>query len=415
MSSSSASPEVKAQVTTEQIDERYRCGSLQYTKISLFVLFSWMIWGNICFNLFESMGGPTILGLYLQDNFHVSNLTVNILFNVIPMAIGTVMTPIISFKSDRTRTRFGRRIPYIMFTAPFLVFFAASIGFSDDIIGYCKASFPETALINPFTAALVVIGFLTIGFSFFNEFVGTVYYYLLPDVMPRHFLGRFQGVSSMVGTFTGIATNLWIVPYQLTHLKAIHVGIATLYFVGFGLVCWRVKEGQYPPVEDVSEKTTKRDQIRLYFRECFVHPIFILFYLSTACMVLTKGLNPAGIFSLHLSEHRGKISAYADAADAAVPAPGETGVGQHTMAVAEMDMAMTPDGKRLVTAGKDGQVKFWDYTAKKPALVKTAPDRRWRRAGCRHHRRRQYGGYRVAWRGYSDLGHHGWLLPPSPG
>ncbi len=63
--------------------ERYRCGTIQYTKFSLVALFGWMIWGNICFNLFETQGGYTILNLYLQDNFHASNLTVNLLFNVI--------------------------------------------------------------------------------------------------------------------------------------------------------------------------------------------------------------------------------------------------------------------------------------------------------------------------------------------
>ena len=55
--------------------------------------------------------------------------------------------------------------------------------------------------------------------------------------MPRAFIGRFQGVGRMVGTGSGILINLYIIPYQLTHIKAIHVGLAILYFVGFGLLC----------------------------------------------------------------------------------------------------------------------------------------------------------------------------------
>ena len=295
---SSSSPGLNpSEPTAAEIAERYRCGSLQYTKASLVVLFGWMIWGNICFNLFEGQGGYTILNLYLQDNFHVSNLTVNILFNVIPMILGTIMTPIISFKSDRTRTRMGRRIPYILYTAPFLAAFAALIGFSDDIIRYCKIVFPENGYFTPFAIALFLIGIVTVGYSFFNEFVGTVYYYLLPDVMPRHFIGRFQGVSGMFGTATGILVNMYIVPYQLTHIKTIHVGLAILYVVGFGLVCLFVKEGKYPPVEDVTEKTRFFDQAKLYFRECFTHPIFIMLYISTAFSVLNRGLAPAGFFT----------------------------------------------------------------------------------------------------------------------
>ena len=38
-------------------DEKMRAGTLLYTKAGLFALFGWMIWGNICFNLFEQQGG----------------------------------------------------------------------------------------------------------------------------------------------------------------------------------------------------------------------------------------------------------------------------------------------------------------------------------------------------------------------
>ncbi len=369
MSASQNGPEKAVDAAAEM--ERYRCGTLQYTKFSLIALFGWMIWGEICFNLFETQGGYTILNLYLQDNFHVSNLMVNVLFNVIPMIIGTFMTPIISFKSDRTRSRWGRRIPYMLFTAPFLAGFAAVIGFSDDIIRYCKVTFPEAGTFNSFAVALGLIGFLTIGYSFFNEFVGTVFYYLLPDVMPRQFIGRFKGVGSMVGTASGILTNMYIVPYQLTHIKTIHVGLAILYVVGLGLVCLFVKEGEYPRVEDVTEKTRTTDQVRLYFRECFFHPIFILFYLSTAATVLTKGLNPAGIFHLHLAEHQAKVVACSDPEKPPAEAPATAIAAGPPAHAATLVMAMTPDGQWGVTGDKTGEIRVWKNTDHKPAADKT--------------------------------------------
>lgn len=368
-----SSPASKIEHDNSQINERYRCGSLQYTKASLIMLFGWMVWGNICFNLFEGQGGPSMIMMYLQDNFHVSNLTINIVFGVIPMILGTIMTPIISFKSDRTRGRWGRRIPYILFTAPFLAGFAALIGYSDDIISYCKTTFPQAGSINPMTVSLLVIGFLTIGFSFFNEFVGTVYYYLLPDVMPRVFIGRFQGVAHMAGVGSGILTNLYVVPYQLTHIKVIHVGVAILYFVGLGLVCLFVKEGQYPPVEDVTEKTRFSDQVKIYFRESFTHPIFILLYLSTATSAMTKGLNPAGIFSLHLSQHQAKVAAYTVAdkpAETAAPAATNAADAGGRKTVPLLT-AMTPDGKRAITNNKDTAITVWDIPGNEPALLKT--------------------------------------------
>jgi WD40 repeat protein len=325
-------------VSGPPIDERYKVGTLQYTKAGLFALFGWMIMANLCFGLFEGNGGAGSIPFYLQDNFHVSNTMISVLFNFIPMIIGTFMTPIVSFWSDRTRSRLGRRIPYILFSAPFLVLFAVGLGFSDEIIGICKIKFATSSSIAPMGAALFVIGFMTVGWSFFNEFVGTVYYYLLPDVMPRHFLGRFQGVSSVAGTLLGIAMNTWVNPHILTHIKAIHVGVAILYFVGFGLVCWRVKEGKYPPVEDVTEKSTFGDKARLYFRECFNHPIYIMFYMITVMTVLTRGLNPSGIFGLHLSQHKSTIVAHANVNDS---------------------MATTPDHRWMVSGGQDGLIKIF--------------------------------------------------------
>jgi WD40 repeat protein len=338
MSESSASESATQNKTAPIMDEKYRCGTLQYTKLGLFSLFGWMIMANLCFGLFEGNGGAGSIPFYLQDNFHISNTMVSILFNFIPMIIGTFMTPIVSFWSDRTRTRMGRRIPYILFSAPLLVLFAIALGFSDDIIAFCKVQFATSPTIAPLGAALFIIGFLTIGWSFFNEFVGTVYFYLLPDVMPRHFLGRFQGVSSVAGTLLSIAMNTWVNPHQLTHIKAIHVGVAILYFVGFGLVCWRVKEGKYPPVEDVSEETTFMDKVRLYFKECFNHPMYIMIYMVTAVAVLTRGLSPAGVFGLHLSQHQSKIVAHANVSDA---------------------MATTPDNAWMVSGGQDGLVKVF--------------------------------------------------------
>ncbi len=332
-------------------DDKYRCGTLHYTKAGLFALFGWMIMANLCFGLFEGNGGAGSIPFYLQDNFHISNTMVSVLFNFIPMLIGTVMTPIISFWSDRTRTRLGRRIPYILYTAPFLVLFAVALGFSDDIIAFCKVHFATNSTIAPLGAALCAIGFLTIGWAFFNEFVGTVYYYLLPDVMPRHFLGRFQGASNVAGQVLAILMNSFVNPHQLTHIKAIHVGVAILYFVGFGLVCWRVKEGQYPPVDDVTEDSTFGDKVRLYFKECFHHPMYVMIYMVTAVTVLTRGLNPAGIFGLHLSQHQGRIEA--SVASASV-------------------VAMTPDGKSVASGGCDGRIRLWDNSnLRKPQLLRT--------------------------------------------
>jgi len=331
-------PPVKPKSGAADADGKYRVGTLAYTKAGLFVLFGWLLWGDFCFTLFEKVGGPDIIPLYLQDNFHISNLQVNIMFSVIPMIIGIIMTPVLSFKSDRHRGRWGRRIPFMLFTAPFLCFFAAGLGFSDVIMAGLKDHLGPDSFITPFTAGIVIIGFMLVGYCFFNEFVGTVYWYLFADVVPQRLMGRFLGLFRVVGTTAGFFANITIAAHQLTHMLWLHVGVAVLYFFGFGLMCWRVKEGDYPPVTDVTEKTTFWEQVRIYFRECFAHPVYILLYVYSLTFAAGRCAAPAGVFGLHLGQHRDMVSAHEGTAGAC---------------------GLSADGKLAISAGEDGLVKLW--------------------------------------------------------
>jgi len=330
---------------------KYRCGTLAYTKAGLFVLFSWLLWGDFCFTLFEGVGGPGIIPLYLQDNFHISNFQVNIMFNTIPMLIGAIMTPVLSFKSDRHRGRWGRRIPFMLFTAPFLCFFAAALGCSDLIMEYLKNHLGPESFISPCTLGILIVGFLLVGFTFFNEFVGTVYWYLFADVVPPKLMGRFLGLFRMVGTGVGVLVNVTIAAHQLTHMMWLHIGVAVLYFIGFGLMCWRVKEGEYPPVTDVTAETTFWQKVKIYFRECFWHPVYIMVYVYSLTFALGRGASPAGVFGLHLNQHRSMVQADTASAGAA---------------------AMSADGKLAVSGGTDGQVKLWDCAGGKQLKLRQA-------------------------------------------
>lgn len=416
------------------IDERFRCGTLYYTKAALFVLFGWLLWGDFCFTIFENLGGPGILGLYLQDNFHVSNTQLYILFSLVPHTLGMILTPVISFKSDRFRSRLGRRIPFMLFTMPFLCLCAAAIGFTDDIISYLKTHLGPDSFISPVTASLLVVGFMVAGFTFFNEFVNTVYWYLFADVVPPKFIGRFNSLFRIVASAAGFLIGNFVAGYSLTHIKVIHVSAAVLYFVGFGLMCWRVKEGEYPPVTDVTAKTTVTEQVKIYFRECFVHPIFIWFYVASAMWVIARAAPGSAVFGLHLGQHKEAVAAYAPAESASAELDPQTHAFRcrnHGLAngdrvtlkpagsskfpepfsqsktyyVVQKDAeafklstapdgeaieikkagraafaramravtAMSPDGQCLVSGGGDGRIKFYARTGKSgPKLARTA-------------------------------------------
>jgi len=320
---------------------KYSVGTLTYTKYGLFVLFAWLLWGDFCFQIMESVGGLGIIGLYMMEKLDASMFIVGLLTSTIPMLLGVFLGPIISFKSDRYRSKYGRRIPFMLLTAPFLCFFLVSLGFSDDIYSFLGSSSLVRSLgISHYTATIAVIGFLIGGFAFFNEFVNTVWWYLFADVVPPHFMGRFQGLFRVVNSIAGFFFSALVVQYQLTYMRWVFIGAAMLYFAGFGLMCWRVKEGEYPPVTDVGEKTTLWDKVTLYFRECFTHPIYRGMYASTffTAIAVSAGMG-SSYFLLHVSRHRRAIKV----ADRPVTA-----------------VAMGMGGQAGFAAGEDGSIGCWD-------------------------------------------------------
>jgi maltose/moltooligosaccharide transporter len=134
---------------------------------------------------------------------------------------------------------------------------------------------------------VIVMVLLILLYDVFNVFVNSVYWYLFRDVVPSAFLGRFMATFRMVGTLANMIWGAFIYGRIETDTPTIYVGAALVYFVGFGLMCLMVKEGQYPPPTDVPRQSESWWQrtwagIRTYARECFSHPMFVLFYCSQA-------------------------------------------------------------------------------------------------------------------------------------
>ncbi len=83
-------------------EDRFRCGTLLYTQASLFVLFSWLLWGDFCFSLMENIW-PNVLPFILKAE-GAPNLLLSLLVTTIPNAMNFVLNPIISTASDRYRS-----------------------------------------------------------------------------------------------------------------------------------------------------------------------------------------------------------------------------------------------------------------------------------------------------------------------
>jgi MFS family permease len=222
-----------------------------------------------------------------------SSLSVSLLLSIIPMAINMGTNPIISFRSDRFRSRWGRRIPFIVVSMPFLVLLLIGVGYGDSL-GYWLHQNIEalSSRFHPNTVALLVIGILMTLFNFVNMFVASVFWYLFNDVVPEHLLARFMSWFRSVSVGAIAFYNYFVFGYAKTHADLIFLGAAILYLVGFGLMCLYVKEGEYPPAPpyDAGDSGFKA-AVRTYGKECHTHSHYWYVFLIAIGMggVLTSG------------------------------------------------------------------------------------------------------------------------------
>ena len=258
----------------------YHCGSLTYTKGAIAVLFAWLIWGELCFLLMEWVI-PNILPLKMKS-LGCSNSMMALILTTIPGILNIGIGPYISFKSDRYRSRWGRRIPFILGSMPFLCVSLALLGFSDDITRLLQRHAAFFMQFSPTTITISLIAFFLILFQFFNTFVGSVFWGLYNDVIPAQFMSRFYGALRV---FNGIAVsgvNYYIFKYAESNMREIFIGASMLYLVGFGIVCLRVKEGKYPPLK--GEEDPQKSGLRVFLEQCFQEKFYWLTFAMSICI-----------------------------------------------------------------------------------------------------------------------------------
>ena len=279
----------------------YHCGTLTYTKVGLFVLFAWLLWGDFCFTMMEAVV-PSILPLKLKD-LGCSNWLMGLILTTAPGVLNMTVCPYVSFKSDRYRSRWGRRIPFIIWTMPFLCGSLALMGLGDDLCGMLQRNSEFLRSFAPATITIVLIAVFLIMFQFFNMFVGSVFWYLFNDGVPAQFLARFMGLFRIVGTAAGALYNFFIFQFAESHMREIFIGAAVLYFVGFGMACLMIKEGEYPPPEGESDNSSSGMKgIKTFFRESFSHKFYWFKFLSSSFSAIVGAI---GMFSIFFNREMG--------------------------------------------------------------------------------------------------------------
>ncbi len=269
---------------TAQSIKNYHCGSLSYTKIGLVMLFAWLLWGDFCFMLMQTVV-PSVLPLKLKA-LGGSDFVIAMIMTTLPSILNMTVCPYVSFKSDRYRSKWGRRIPFILCTLPFLVLCLVGLGFGENVADFLKAHVVAAAATSPATVAILVLGTFMVLFAFFDMFVASVFYYLFNDVVPPQFLGRFVGCFRIVSGLAAALYNYFVFRYAETHMREIFIGAAFMYLIGIGAMCFMVKEGEYPPVDESTQKRSRGlEGVKTFLKESFSCKFYLtkFFYTTTVC------------------------------------------------------------------------------------------------------------------------------------
>ncbi|MCE9587562.1 MAG: MFS transporter [Verrucomicrobia bacterium] len=278
-------------------EKTYTCGSLIYSRRGLIAMFAWMLWGDFCFTLMEAVV-PSIIPLKFHS-LNTSDTTISLLMTSLPAIFNFTVTPSISIWSDRLRTRWGRRMPFIIGTLPFLALSLVMIGLNSEIASWIHRHFFSESGYDQAKVAIIVLACCLGLFDLFNMFINTVYWYLFNDIVPQEMLGRFMSQFRIVGTLASMLYNFFIFQFAESHMREIYLGAALLYFVGFGVVCLRVREGTYPPPEENTKGlgffAGLMAVLKSFGRECFTSRYYWYFMLEPVVVSLAA-FAPFGVF-----------------------------------------------------------------------------------------------------------------------
>ena len=267
------------QFLPEKQQKTWSVGTLTYTTGALVALFAWLLWGDFAWAMKDRAIGPA--ATLLISKLDVSETLYSLIIISYPNFTNIFLCPIISYISDRHRGRLGRRIPFLLFTTPFIVIGAIGLGFSPRLGGMLCDALGGSLSLN--ACKLIAFAVFWASLDFGQTQAGALASALYNDVVPREVLGRFFALFRAISLFAGMLFNWYLMKPVETHYEIIFLGVGLLYGIGLLCMCLKVKEGQYPPPPELpknadgSELSSVQRIVKpfvAYFRQSFSVPYY---------------------------------------------------------------------------------------------------------------------------------------------
>ena len=187
-------------------------GTLQYTLPGLISTMTLLCIGTGIFTMMQVMLGNALP--LIARNYGANNQLIALLGTTIPYVFNMIITPIVSFRSDRTRTKIGRRMPYLLFATPLMALALIGIGWIDPICRWLGSSFSWYSA----SFDLWILGGLIVFYNIFYLIIGSIIYYLFPDVIPERYIGRFMALLQLSGSIEGFLFSCFLLKFVENYL-----------------------------------------------------------------------------------------------------------------------------------------------------------------------------------------------------
>lgn len=269
----------------------WRNGTLVYTLSGVILLFFLLLTGDFAWSLRERSIFQIVQLMFKTHG--ASDFLNAVMITALPGALGFILGPVISYRSDRTRSRWGRRIPYLFFATPVATGALFGLGVSVELGNWLHAltGFGTDRCI------LVFLGFFWTVFEFAAVISGVMFSALVNDVVPPEFLGRFYGLFRAVSLTAGILFNYWLFGHAESHSAILFFSLGVINFLGFTVMCCKVREGEYPEPERDTRHPGALHAVKTYFQECYSNPHYLWYYtFNTLCWLTILPVNAFSLF-----------------------------------------------------------------------------------------------------------------------
>ncbi|HSI09410.1 MAG TPA: MFS transporter [Rariglobus sp.] len=279
LSDSSAPHAASADIVTDPKTGRtlWCAGTLRYTKGGLIILFAWLMFNDFFLMLMETVK-PSLSGILMREH-GATNTEIAFYLGTLSTMLTIWINPVVSTWSDRTRTRLGRRRPFLLAAAPPAAVALAAIPWAPEgwkwLMGipWFAAHFGSGSI----NGAVLAIGVCCVLFSIFNAVLLAIFMYYFWDVVPKAVLGRFNAIAKIITTLQSFVWNYWIFGLAEKHMHWIYGLLAAFFLAAYLGSVFMVKEGAYPPPEPRATSGVLAP-IKSYFIDCFSHSYYLWFF-----------------------------------------------------------------------------------------------------------------------------------------